>query len=81
MEELNLALPKKDECDRIICEDKSSLAHIEIVDSPIYFLMKDEIHEFSIGLDTILRCLSIAEAEGHVPKLPEEWWIKIATIM
>lgn len=41
------------------------------------FLMKDQKHEFSIGLKTILACLAFAETKGAVPKLPEEWWLRI----
>ena len=36
--------------------------------------MKDNFHEFSIGLKTILSCLAMAEKEGAVPKIPYEWW-------
>ena len=38
------------------------------------FMMKDNYHEFSIGLSTILSCLAMAEKEGAVPKIPYEWW-------
>ena len=38
------------------------------------FAMRDKYHEFSIGLQTILECLRIAEQEGYVPQLPPEWW-------
>lgn len=41
------------------------------------FAMKDKYHEFSIGLRTILDCLELAEQEGAVPKLSEEWWIQV----
>jgi hypothetical protein len=37
-------------------------------------MMKDNYHEFSIGLSTILSCLAMAEKEGAVPKIPYEWW-------
>jgi hypothetical protein len=40
----------------------------------LVFAMKDKQHEFSIGLRTILYCLTIAEKEGYVPKLPADWW-------
>lgn len=40
----------------------------------LVFAMKDKHHEFSLGLSTVLHCLSIAEREGYVPKLPPEWW-------
>lgn len=38
------------------------------------FKMKDNYHEFEIGLRTILSCLALAEKEGAVPELPKEWW-------
>lgn len=38
------------------------------------FFMKDQKHEFSIGLKTILVCLAFAEEKGAVPLLPNEWW-------
>ena len=37
-------------------------------------LMQDQEHEFYIGLRTVLACLSFAETNGAVPRLPEEWW-------
>lgn len=40
----------------------------------LVFAMKDSTHEFSLGLTTVLGCLSIAEAEGYLPPLPKEWW-------
>lgn len=38
------------------------------------FFMKDQEHEFSIGLKTVLACLAFAEEKGAVPPLPNEWW-------
>lgn len=46
-------------------------------DDPILFAMEDKKHTFSMGLFTILKCLRIAEQEGYVPNLPEEWWYNI----
>lgn len=43
----------------------------------LVFAMKDSTHNFSIGLTTILGCLSIAEEEGYLPPLPEGWWSDI----
>ncbi len=40
----------------------------------LVFAMKDKYHEFSIGLTTILRCLAIAQQEGYVPKISDDWW-------
>lgn len=41
------------------------------------FLMRNDEHEFSIGLRTILSCLAFAEKEGAIPGLPPEWWVNI----
>ncbi len=46
-------------------------------DDPLLFAMRDNYHDFSIGLFTILNCLKLAEREGVVPKLPDEWWIDL----
>lgn len=43
-------------------------------DEPFIFGMKDNFHEFSIGLTTILECIVIAEQLGYIPKLSDEWW-------
>lgn len=47
-------------------------------DDPLLFAMKDNYHEFSMGLFTVLQCLKLAETEGHVPLLPDDWWIQLA---
>lgn len=46
-------------------------------DDPVLFHMRDNYHEFSMGLFPILRCLRLAEEDGHVPPLGDEWWINI----
>lgn len=66
-------------------ENEAKLTDNEIVDhtdceectEDYFFQMKDKDHEFCIGLRTILECLSFAELEGAVPKLPADWWLKI----
>ena len=40
------------------------------------FTMRDNYHEFQLGLTTILTCLAYAQMEGAVPPISEEWWIK-----
>jgi hypothetical protein len=40
------------------------------------FKMRDNYHEFSIGLTTILSCLALAQGEGALPELPADWWSK-----
>lgn len=46
-------------------------AHEEVLcphcDEPLVFGMKDNAHEFSIGLTKILECLVVAEHMGYVP--------------
>lgn len=42
---------------------------------PFVFGLKDNFHEFSIGLTTILEYLAIAEYYSYVPEFPDEWWI------
>lgn len=42
------------------------------------FAMKDSEHQFTIGLRTILACLSFAEEEGAVPQIPVQWWHKVS---
>lgn len=39
----------------------------------IVFMLKDNNHEFSVGLSTILECLAFAISSGDLPKLPLSW--------
>lgn len=39
----------------------------------VVFLLKDNDHEFSIGLSTVLECLIFAIQQGELPKLPQSW--------
>ena len=43
----------------------------------IYFLLKDQSHEFTIALSDILECLKFAEMKGEVPELPNGWWSQV----
>lgn len=70
--ELNSANSVGDEDDNPLSKDNMSFF---CCDDPILFQMRDRYHEFSLGLFTILDCLKIAEQKGHVPKLPDEWWL------
>ena len=38
------------------------------------FNFKDGNHIFHLPLSKILECLLIAEAEGQVPEIDENWW-------
>ena len=44
---------------------------------PLLFAMQDRHHKFSIGLLDVLKCLKVAEDEGYVPPLPDNWWLQI----
>ena len=39
----------------------------------LYFHLKDNVHEFKIGLWDILACLQFASDQGDIPKIPSEW--------
>lgn len=43
-------------------------------DGVLLFAMRDEHHLFSLDLETVLQCVRIAEQEGDLPALPDEWW-------
>lgn len=45
----------------------------------LLFAMRDQEHDFSLGLSVVLNCLSIAEEEGFVPQLPDGWWEQLRT--
>lgn len=67
----NRALPSQDKpVDQVNCLE---------CEEELVFHMRDNYHKFSIGLRTILECLNLAEAQGCVPPLPDNWWIGIAT--
>ncbi|MCL2872293.1 MAG: hypothetical protein FWF41_04850 [Betaproteobacteria bacterium] len=43
----------------------------------LLFAMRDNHHEFTLGVTTVLECVWIAEQQGFVPELPNEWWHQI----
>lgn len=49
----------------------------EVCDLAQYFPMRDNHHDVAIGLLTILQCFRMAEKQGHVPPLPEGWWVQL----
>jgi hypothetical protein len=58
-------------------ELKAKTQHSDCCSDPLLFAMRDNHHQFSMGLFTILQCLRVAEKEGHVPPLPEGWWTSV----
>lgn len=65
-----------------ILENRADLGSPEAQDfsdgEELVFALQDRHHQFSLGLTTILQCVRLAEQEGGVPALPEEWWIQVA---
>ena len=43
----------------------------------LLFAMQDNHHSFSLSINTALECLYIAQNEGAVPDLPDEWWHRV----
>ena len=46
----------------------------------VVFMMRDKEHEFSIGLSTVLECITFAIKNGDLPKLPQSWLSDIDSI-
>lgn len=56
------------------CSQASDCTDLLCCPEELVFAMKDNYHQFSIGLSTIIQCLAIAERDGHIPKIPADWW-------
>lgn len=70
----NRAKPQQDAAGSPVTQ---SMLDFECCSEVLTFAMQDKYHSFSLGLGTVLECLKVAEQEGHVPPLPDGWWIKI----
>ena len=46
-------------------------------DSPLMFVLECGATKLPLDLMTVFRCLKIAEERGHVPGLPNDWWMTI----
>ncbi len=49
----------------------------DVCNEALLFAMKDNYHQFSITLSTVLECLRAAEQAGEVPPLPSDWWYQV----
>lgn len=49
----------------------------DVCEEALLFAMRDNYHEFSITLSTVLECLRAAEQAGEVPPLPNDWWHQV----
>ena len=47
------------------------------INENIWFNMRDNVHDFKIGLSDVLSALKFAEEQGFVPKNDEKWWCKL----
>lgn len=70
----NRANVQRDAANKPVAEDTTLC---ETCNEVLTFAMRDNFHEFSVGLSTILECLQVAEQQGYVPPLPAEWWQKV----
>jgi len=57
--------------------DTSGIQDSSVNEEEMIFALQDRHHQFSMGLSTVLQCLRMAEREGGVPDLPEDWWIQV----
>lgn len=46
----------------------------------VVFLLRDDNHEFSMELKSVLKCVMFAIKNGHIPKLPSSWLSSIDDI-
>ena len=66
VQELKSLLDKeKPNIEKIFCDN---------CDGNMVFNFKNGNHIFHLPLSKILECLLIAEAEGQVPEIDENWW-------
>ncbi len=49
----------------------------KLCEHELIFAMRDNYHEFTLDIQTILECLLAAEREGAVPELSAVWWSKV----
>lgn len=69
----NPAVPVRDESGKISAKEEAADCCVD----PLLFAMRDNHHEFAVGLFTVLQCLRLAETDGYVPPLPKEWWTSV----
>lgn len=47
--------------------------------SEVIFALRDNHHEFSMSLSTLLQCLHFAEQEGLIPPVDTMWWSQVTS--
>ncbi len=70
---------KNEDINKVKLKQREVIEHFccEECSEEYLFKMKDNEHEFYMGMKTILQCLSIMEQERIVPQLPNDWWIAL----
>ena len=48
-------------------------------DESMWFLLRDSVHNFRIGLIDVLSAVNFAEECGYLPALPKDWWNQVAS--
>ena len=48
-------------------------------DESMWFLLRDSVHDFRIGLIDVLSAVNFAEECGYLPALPKDWWNQVAS--
>ncbi len=48
---------------------------------PVIFHLKDNTHEFTMNLTTVLECLAFAIQTGELPKLPFGWISEVDRVL
>lgn len=66
-----------DKSNEIIFDDSEVEADQEDYFEQTVFLLRDNDHEFSVGLITMLECVGIAIENGELPKFPKSWFDEI----
>ncbi|MDR2457225.1 MAG: hypothetical protein LBD41_01920 [Clostridiales Family XIII bacterium] len=56
---------------------KASIFGDSELEEKVFFLLKDNYHEFSIDIITILKCLRFAEEKLLIPELSIDFWIDV----
>ena len=57
------------ECPTGLCEDCGM---------PVVFMLRHGDYDLPLDLFTVLKCLKLASERGHIPPVPEDWWLEVA---
>ena len=46
--------------------------------NPLVFELSNDADQYAVNIETILKCLELAEQQGAIPKINSDWWTKIS---